>query len=70
MKKNSGHAVRLLVHDPVGADLANSGAIGRTQVGRIMRALMFLITESVWKVSDIQKGAKGRADSEKELRAQ
>lgn len=40
------------------------------QVGRIMRALMFLITESVWKVSDIKRGAKGRADSEKELLAQ
>jgi hypothetical protein len=31
---------------------------------------MFLITESVWKVSDIKKGAKGRAQSEKELLAQ
>lgn len=40
------------------------------QVGRILRALMFLITESVWKVSDIKKGAKGRAQSEKELLAQ
>lgn len=38
-------------------------------VGRILRALMFLITESVWKVSDIKKGAKGRAQSEKELLA-
>ncbi|POY76201.1 hypothetical protein BMF94_0721 [Rhodotorula taiwanensis] len=36
-------------------------------VGRLLRLLMFLVTESLWKVSDIEKGAKGRADSEKEL---
>lgn len=40
------------------------------QVGRLLRLLMFLVTESLWKVSDIEKGAKGRADSEKELLSQ
>lgn len=46
------------------------GAQRCLQVGWLFRLFMFLVTESLWKTSHIQRGAKGRAASEKELETQ